>query len=201
MQAQAPQQPGQLASNDRALTNKEKFKFRVIESLELQGFAGAMAGASFQQVLHTPHEWGHGVEGYAKRYASTFTTALTSQALDYGFETLLKEDPRYFPSNSRSTKARIWSVIKQTFVTRTDAGNTTPAYARLASAFATGQITRAWLPPSGNSLGDGFYTGAINVGVDAAVNLLYEFIPGSRPPEMKELKPARTSHLPVVAHP
>jgi hypothetical protein len=182
---QNPRQPGQLAKPDEALSNAGKFKYRILENLELQGFLGAAIGASAQQVYHTPREWGKGIEGYGKRYASTFATAFTRQSLDYGFETVLKEDPRYFPLDGNSTKARIWSAVKQTFVTRTDSGGTTLAYGRIASAFVTGQITRAWLPPSTNTFPDGVRSGGISLGVDAVVNLVYEFIPSARPTEIK----------------
>ncbi len=184
--AQNPRQPGQLAAPYTPLTNEEKFKYRIVENLELQGFLGATIGASAEQIAHSPREWGHGIEGYGKRFASTFTGALVRQSLDYGFETLLKEDPRYFPVDGPSTKHRIWSAIKQTFVTRTDSGGSTPAYGRIASAFVTGQITRAWFPPSANSLPDGVRNSGISLGGDLVVNLLFEFFPAARPAETQK---------------
>jgi hypothetical protein len=183
--AQNPRQPGQLATPDEPLSNSAKFKYRIVENVELRGFLGAAVGASAEQVYHTPREWGKGIEGYGKRYASSFAAALTRQSFDYGFETVLREDPRYFPLDGGSTRARIWSAIKQTFVTRTDSGNTTLAYGRIASAFVTGQIMRAWLPPSTDTFPDGVRTGGLSLGVDAVVNLVYEFVPGSRPAEIK----------------
>ena len=190
--AQNPIQPGQLATTSAQpaaapytpISNLDKFKYRIVESVELRGFAVAAVGASVEQVIHTPPEWGKGAEGYAKRYASTFGAAFTRQTLDYGMESMLHEDPRYFPLDGHSTKSRIWNALKQTFVTRTDSGDTTFAYGRIASAVATGQIARTWLPVSNNSAVDGLRTGGISIGIDAAVNLLYEFVPASRPNEI-----------------
>lgn len=184
--AQNPPQPGQLASPYAPMSNAGKFRYRVVESLELRGFLGAAIGASVLQVYDSPPEWGKGIEGYGKRYASAFGNALTRQTLDYGFETVFREDPRYFALDGPSRKARFWNAIKQTFVTRTDSGDTTFAYGRMASALATGQVTRMWLPRSNNSYRDGLRTSGISIGVDAAVNLLYEFFPGTRPAEIKK---------------
>jgi hypothetical protein len=175
-----------LAAPDEPLSNAGKFRYRIVENLELQGFLGAAIGASALQVDHSPREWGKGFEGYGKRYASTLAGAITRQSLNYGLETVLREDPRYFPLDGASTKARIWSALKQTFVTRTDSGKTTLAYGRIGSAFITGQITRAWLPPSTNTFPDGVRTGGISLGVDAVVNLVYEFIPSARPAEIRK---------------
>lgn len=184
--AQNPPQPGQLASPYAPMSNAGKFRYRIVESVELQGFVGATIGASILQVYNSPPEWGKGIKGYGKRYASSFGNALTRQALDYGFETVLHEDPRYFALDGPSKKARFWNAIKQTFVTRTDSGATTLAYGRMASALATGQITRVWLPLSNNSFADGMRTSGISVGVDAVVNLVYEFIPGTRLAEIRK---------------
>jgi hypothetical protein len=166
------------------MSNAGKFRYRVVESVELRGFVGAAIGASILQLYNSPPEWGKGIEGYGKRYASSFGNTLTRQTLDYGFETVLREDPRYFALDGPSKKARFWNAIKQTFVTRTDSGKTTIAYGRMASALATGQISRVWLPLSNNSFADGVRTSGISIGVDAAVNLVYEFIPATRPAEI-----------------
>jgi len=186
--AQNPRQPGQLPGSGPyvPLSRTDKFKYRLFNTVELRGFAGAAMGAGVQQVFNSPREWGRGVDGYAKRYASAFGGAVIRQSLDLGFEGVLHEDPRYFPMDSGSTAARTWNALKQTFLTKTDSGKTTFAYGRFAAALATGQITRIWLPPSNSSVGYGFRSGGYSLGVDASVNLLYEFFPSSRP---KELKP------------
>jgi hypothetical protein len=179
--AQNPHQPGQLAASYVPLSASEKAQYRLLELVQPQVLAGVAMAAAAEQLAHAPVEWRQGVEGYAKRYASTYGGVVVRESLNIGFENLLKEDPRYFPLDGPSKKARLWNALKQTFVARTDSGSPTFAYARIASALASGQISRAWLPHSENSLADGFQNGGIGIGADAFVNMLYEFVPRSRP--------------------
>lgn len=163
------------------LSSSDKLKLRMLEIVDPEVLTGTAIAAGVEQIAHSPVEWGQGVEGYARRSASTLGGVVVRESLNFALESALKEDPRYFPLDGDSKKARLWNALKQTFLTRTDSGSTTVAYARITSAFATGQISRAWLPPSNKSVGDGFRTGGISIGVDAAVDVLYEFCPSTRP--------------------
>ena len=179
--AQGPRLPGQLSGPYVPLSSEDKFKYRFFEIASTRGVAFISMGAGFEQIEHTPKEWGGGMEGYAKRYASTFGAAIFEETTSFGLEAALHEDPRYFPLDGPSKKARLWSVLRQTFTTRTDSGATTFAYGRIGSELATGQVTRVWMPGSNNSALDGLRTTGISLGVDAALNMLYEFVPSTRP--------------------
>jgi hypothetical protein len=179
--AQNPRVPGQVTGPYTPLSNTDKLKYRIYEIVEPKGLFLISLGVGYEQLDHTPREWGQGVEGYARRYASTLGSALIEETMSGGLESVLHEDPRYFPLDGPSKKARLWNALKQTFVTRTDAGNSTFAYGHVGSAFAAGQITRLWMPGSSNSAADGVRTTGISLGVDAAIYLLYEFVPATRP--------------------
>ncbi|MGA7413599.1 MAG: hypothetical protein WBW33_24200 [Bryobacteraceae bacterium] len=60
------------------------------------------------------------------------------------------------------------------------------SYARVGSAFATGQLVNAWQPGSTGSVGDGFMRGAIMLGGDAGYNFLQEFVPFLRPRTLRQ---------------
>jgi hypothetical protein len=192
----APPQPGQLRQADDSgrlrdtmtappLSVAGKFEQRVMQTLGARGLLGAAIGSSFAQGLDTPGEWGGGVEGYSKRFASSFGTSLSRQAMAFTLESVLREDPRYFPSTERSKKARLMNVLKQTVFTRTDSGKPTFAYANVISAFGAGQFANLWQPNSTSSVGDGIERGFLMLGAGAAQNLLEEFIPRFRPRELR----------------
>lgn len=168
----------------KTLSEKDKFSYTILNLVALRGISGAAIGAGFEELGNTPKEWHRDGEGYGLRAASTFGGALTRQTLNLAFVSALHEDPRYFPLDHGPKYMRLWSAIRQTFVTRTDSGKATFAYGSVASAFATGQIVGLWQPPSNNSATDGVERGFIGLGVDAAVNLLYEFFPKTRPKEI-----------------
>jgi hypothetical protein len=183
-----PPQPGQLANTMQAppLSVGDKFKTDVTQTLGLRGLLGAAVGASIGQGTNTPGEWGQGGGAYGKRFASSVAGSLSRQTLSFGLESALHEDPRYFPSTQHTKKARIWNVVKQTFFTRTDSGRSSFAYATVISAFGTGQLVNAWQPDSNNNFSDGIERGFISLGLDAASNLMQEFIPKFRPRELRQ---------------
>lgn len=160
---------------------RAKFDYRVVQSFGLRGFMGAAVGAAIGQAHDTPHEWGQGVEGYATRYASGFGANLSRQTIAFGIEAALHEDPRYFPSEEKGFRRRMRNALLQTVVARTDSGHHTFAWARMGSAFAAGELTNAWSPPSTDTPGRGAVRGCITLAGDLAYNVLQEFVPFVRP--------------------
>ena len=163
-----------------SLPVSHKFQVRVIEAFGIRGFVGSAIGAAIGQGTNTPGEWGQGAAGFADRYASGFGNNLNRQCFAFALETVLHEDPRYFPSTENATGARIKSVIRQVIFGKTDGGRTTVAYGRLISAFAAAQLTNAWQPESSSSVGHGLERGVLVLSGDVAINLMQEFIPFTR---------------------
>jgi hypothetical protein len=163
-----------------------KFKADVVQSLGFRGLLGAAIGSSISQATNTPREWDQGADAYGKRFASSLGGTLSRQTFAFVLESATHEDPRYFPSTEHSKKARIWSVVKQIFITRTDSGRSSFAYASVISAFGAGQLVNTWQPASTSGVSDGIERGFISLGLDAASNLSQEFIPRLRPRELRQ---------------
>lgn len=183
----APPPPGRLADTVSAspLTMGGKFKYGMKDAFGLPGFGGAAVSAALGQWEDSPHEWGQGFSGYARRYASGFAGTFTLQTLTFGLESALHEDPRYFPSRQTGFKQRFWNAIEQTFFCKTDSGATEFAYARVIADFANGELVNAWQPPSTTSFGHGVERGFISLGVAAGVNFVQEFFPFTRPSSIR----------------
>lgn len=194
--AASPPQPGQLPKPPDSLqvpntvsappfTVGDKFDYRVVQSFGLRGVAGALVGAAFGQALDSPHEWGQGVQGYSERFASGFGGNLTRQTFAFGLESVLHEDPRYFPSDDHRKKARLLNALKQVIICKTDSGHSSFAYARVASDFGAGQFVNLWQPASTGGVGDGIKRSFIGLGTDAVYNLMQEFVPFTRPRSLR----------------
>ena len=195
----APPQPGQVALHDQnppdstlpntvsapPFTVADKFDYRVVQSFGLRGLGGSLVGAAIGQARDAPHEWGQGVQGFATRYGSGVAGNLSRQTFAFVLESALHEDPRYFPSEDKSTKQRLLNVVKQVVICKTDDGRSSPAYGRVISQFAGGQFTNLWQPASTGSVGDGLVRAFIGLGADAGYNLLQEFIPFTRPRSLR----------------
>ncbi len=163
----------------------QKFEYRIIQSFGLKGYFGSALGAAIGQSRDSPREWGEGVQGYATRYVSGIGSNLSRQSVAFLMESALHEDPRYFPSEEKAFGKRLKNVLLQTVVARTDAGKETFAWARMVSAFAAGEITNAWSPPSTDSPERGAVRGCMTLGGDFGYNLLQEFVPFVRPRGLK----------------
>ncbi len=198
--SQKPPEPGQLAQPDQAakagtqlpntisatpFTIRDKFGYRVVQSLGLRGSVGSAISAAIGQGRDSPHEWGQGVEGFAKRYASGFAGNLSRQTFAFVLESAFHEDPRYFPSEEKSGKERIRNALKQVFICKTDAGGSEFAWARVMSNFGAGQFDNLWQPKSTGSVTDGLIRSFIGFGADAAYNVMQEFIPFTRPHSLR----------------
>jgi hypothetical protein len=146
---------------------------------------GALFAAAVGQLDDSPHEWGQGVQGYAERYGSAFGGNLARQTFAFVLESSFHEDPRYFPSEDRSKKYRLYNALKQTIICKTDAGKSEFAYARVFSDFGAGQFVNIWQPRSNSSVGDGIERGFIGLGADAGYNILQEFFPFTRPRSLR----------------
>jgi hypothetical protein len=184
----APQrQPGQLPTSASVppLTIGEKFKYRVVGSFGLRGLLGNLVGAAIGQALNTPGEWGQGWGAYSERYASGLGGTLSRQVFAFTLESVLHEDPRYFPSQEKTKGARVRHLLKSVITTHTDSGETRFAYARVISAFGAGQLVNAWQPASNGHVSDGIKRGFIVLGVDAGFDAIQEFLPFTRPKPLR----------------
>jgi hypothetical protein len=162
-------------------TVADKFEYRVIQGFGVRGFTGAAIGAAIGQARNSPHEWGQGVQGFAERYGSGFAGNLSRQTFAFVLESAFHEDPRYFPSEDNNKKQRLINALKQVVICKTDANNSSFAYARVISVFGAAQFINVWQPKSTGSVGNGFVRSFIGLGADAAYNLMQEFVSFTRP--------------------
>jgi hypothetical protein len=196
-----PPQPGQLAQagpttqpetqlpdtmSGAPFTIGDKWDYRVVQSIGLRGLAGSVIGAAIGQARNAPSEWGQGVQGFSKRYVSGFAGNLSRQTFAFALESAFHEDPRYFPSEGSSKKARALNAAKQVFLCKTDAGGSEFAWARVISNFGGGQFDNLWQPKSTGSVTDGVIRSFIGLGADAAYNFMQEFIPFTRPHSLRQ---------------
>lgn len=198
----APPQPGQLPSSHPdqhvpdvlklprtisapPFTVADKFDYRIVQTLGLRGLVGSAISAAIGQGAGSPYEWGGGVEGFAKRYASGFAGNVSRQTFAFVLESALREDPRYFPSEDEPGKVRVLNALKQVVVCKTDAGHSVFAYARVISTFGSAQFVNTWQPNSTGSVGDGLLRGVYGLGGDFAYNLAQEFFHFTRPRSLR----------------
>lgn len=139
--------------------------------------AGSALGAGFGQVENEPKEWVQGAGGFAKRYASIEGFVGAQNALAFGVDSLLHEDPRYFPSRRKGFWPRLGHAFAQTFYTHTDSGNQRFGTWRLASNYGAAWLANTWQPHRLTTTGDVLVRGSVGVALDTGTNLGTEFWP------------------------
>ncbi len=141
----------------------------------------AAAGAAVTQATNTPYEWGQGAAGFGKRFASAFGKHLTEKAIQYPVARLTHEALGYQRSDQTEFKLRLrHALIATVYTTKTTTGKNTISTSEISGAFGSGLISRLWQPASVRTVGYGFLSGGITLGVDAGSNVLREFWPDIR---------------------
>lgn len=159
------------------MSGREKWDYYLKSSYGVRSIFSSIVGAGIKQAQGTVPEWGGGMEGYGKRFGSSFAQKAINRSIRISLNGLLHEDPRYFASNRSGIWSRSLYAIGQVFLVHKDAGGTRIAYSRFAGNFGAAYISRQWHPDSYHTTGDYLGSGFRSLGVDAAKNIFSEFWP------------------------
>jgi hypothetical protein len=169
------------------IASKDSFDYPIW--LTAAGFAG------LYQIENENPEFGQGVKGYFKRYATSFADQSIGNMLTEGvLPSLLHEDPRYFRQGKGSVLHRTGYAVTRILVTRTDAGTNRFNFSEvlgnsLAVAFSNVYYTKDREPlDNAQKLG-------LQLGTDAISNVMKEFWPDIKHRFFRHQKPAEISAL------
>jgi hypothetical protein len=145
-----------------------------------QSLIGPLLGAGIAQAEGTPHEWGGGMEGFGRRFASSYGRSVIGRTVEFGVAAADHEDPRYHPSEQTGAWRRTRHAIAATFVSQTTSGGSMLAFSRIAGAYSAGFIANAWEPSSQNSVGHAMERGSTSLLSSIGWHVLEEFWPDIR---------------------
>jgi hypothetical protein len=95
----------------------------------------------------------------------------------YLYPSLLKQDPRYYPSSSGSFLGRATYAASRILITRNDSGKRTLNASYFLGVLTSVAIATAYRPYWRRSTSATFKTFGTTIGSDAGVNLFHEFGP------------------------
>jgi hypothetical protein len=159
------------------LTHSQRVHQWTHDMFSVEAVVRAAAGAAILQGMDTPHEWGLGTEGYARRFGSDYAQHVIRQTLIFGASDLLDEDNRYFRSGLTGTGPRMRYAIESTFLARRHDGHRRLSYSRLTSVAATAFISREWQPRSTSGPSHAELSIATVLGAEIGFNIAREFLP------------------------
>jgi hypothetical protein len=140
--------------NAGPLSSEQKFQLALKSSLDPFSFAAAGLEAGISTWRHEFPEYGHGVQGLKKRfatsYADSFNSALLGNAL---FPALLHQDPRYFRKGTGNLGSRFMYSLASTIRCKDDQGRWVPNYSNVFGNLAAGGIANLYYPASDRGAG------------------------------------------------
>ena len=137
-----------------------------------RGFA-----AGIDQARTIPYEWGGGIGGYGKRYASHFGQFAIGNTLAAAGNAALGYEPRYDVCRCTKFWPRTRHAIVRNFVTYNETERELrPQIGLYGGTFAAGMIASTWKPGNNRSAWkDGMYASLEQAGYGVAVNWVREF--------------------------
>jgi hypothetical protein len=166
-----------LPSPYSPLSTKEKFRIASQDAFD-RGTAvlGLMFGAQ-GQLTNSNRSFGQGVAGYARYAATSYADFVIGDYMTEAiYPTLLHQDPRYFRRGRGSGWTRFGYALGQIFWTHNDSGRTQFNYSEIVGNSTAVAISNAYYQDS-RTARDAAGKLGIQLGVDAASNVLKEFWP------------------------
>jgi hypothetical protein len=138
--------------------------------------------AAIGQIRNSPHEWGGGALGYAKRFGSGVAHYAVRDGIQRGIGAVLHEEQNtYVRANKPGFGPKFKSAAENTFwVKHRNSNKRDPAVGRLSGDFGSGMISRLWMPARLHTISSGLATGGISLGADFGWNLAREYMPEHR---------------------
>ena len=129
------------------------------------------------QATNANPSFGQGIEGYTNRFGTTYGDfAIENLTTEGIFPALLHQDPRYFRRREGTARSRLGYALSRMFITRSDSGRNQFNFSEIGGAAASLAISNAYYP-DGRTAGNNLGRYAVQLGFDAASNVLKEFWP------------------------
>jgi len=166
--------------NNRLTTyhSSERLKDYFKRTVGLRPFLASAAVAGIQQARNAPSAWEQGMEGYGRRFGSSFAKRGISNTAQLGVEAMLGEDSRYAYSDRNGIWPRLKDAVTRSLVVRTVDGGREVAVGRIAGTMAGGLLSRTWQPEGHRGIRNGFQNGGISFGGYIGWNVIREFTRG-----------------------
>ena len=130
------------------ITAKERLEWLLYKTLGPDDLMAGVIISGYGTAVNKPPEDGPHWGGFAERYGVRLTGIATSNTMEAGLGAIWGEDPRYKSAHGKNFRARVASVVEQTFVTRRRDGHFAPAYARFMAVPGSNFLANAWRPDS-----------------------------------------------------
>jgi hypothetical protein len=157
-------------------THRERFNRYLKSTVGPFRLVWSAGAAGIDQWRDHPEEWGQGMKGFGRRYASNLGQNAIQQTVTYGLDEAFGLDTGFKKSTREGFGARLKDALIQNVTSRTKSGKRVISAPRFAGAYSGGIVSReAWYPER-YSYKDGLRAGTGNLLTGFGINLLREFV-------------------------
>jgi hypothetical protein len=156
--------------------HRERFNRYVKSTVGPFRLAWSAGAAGIDQWRDHPEEWGQGMKGYGRRYASSFGQNAISQTVTYGLDEAFGLDTGFKKSKNEGVGARVKDTLLQNITSRTKSGKRIISAPRLVGIYTGAVVSRETWYPDRYSYKDGLRAGTGTLLTGFGINLLREFV-------------------------
>jgi hypothetical protein len=162
-------------------TQGEKFQVFIENAVSPLTVGAIGINATLMHAAEGEHLAAGKQTGLAALYGAAALQAESSSFFGkYLYSSLLKQDPRYYPSTSDSIVRRTLYAASRIFITRKDSGQRTLNTSYFLGLLTAKVVATAYRPYWARSNSITFKTFGSTIGSDIGMDLLHEFGPGIR---------------------
>jgi hypothetical protein len=159
------------------LSAKEKFKIASQDSLDRGTVVLAALFGGEAQLTNSNRAFGQGITGYAQYFGASYGDFVIGNFMTEAiYPTILHQDPRYFRRGMGSGWSRLFYAVGQIFWTHKDSGGMQFNFSEVLGNATAAAISTAYYRDNRDA-SDAASKLGIQLGVDAASNVLKEFWP------------------------
>ena len=157
-------------------TANERFKRYVKDTVGPMRLLRTAAGAGIQQWQDSPEEWGQGMEGYGKRFASGMGRNAIQQTVTYGLDSAFHLDTGFRRSKREGFFPRLKDALMENVTSRTRSGKRVLSAPRLVGVYTGSVVASETWYPDRYSYKDGLRQGTRTLAIGFGINVVREFL-------------------------
>ena len=155
---------------------RERFKRYLNSTVGPLRLVRTGVSAGFNQWTDSPEEWGQGMKGYGKRYASGLGRNAIQQTVTYGLDEALHLDTGFQRSKREGFFPRLKDALLQNVTSRTRSGNRVISVPRFAGVYTGAIVSHETWYPQRYSYKDGLRSGTTTLLTGFGINVFREFV-------------------------
>ncbi len=126
------------------ITARQRLLWTFHSTMGRESLVAGVFSAGIGTAENDPAEFGPSWPGFGKRYGIRLSGIATQNVLEASLGSIWGEDPRYERLPGSPFRARVWNVIKLTFIARYRDGGYGPALARLGGISGSNILSDGW---------------------------------------------------------